>query len=91
MFNEWLVNTAIVIGWKHSYCLTCSCTFSDPRPLSDIDITNPCQFPVALGMEKGYIPDSSIWATSEATSARGAEYARLNVEYDPFKGYSGTV
>ena len=43
-----------------------------------IDITDPCRYPVAVGMEREYIPDDHIWATSETNIARGPSYARLN-------------
>lgn len=44
---------------------------------SQIDMTQPCQYPVAVGIEKGYIPDSNLWATSITNQARGPQYARL--------------
>jgi len=43
-----------------------------------IDITEPCRYPVAVGMEREYIPNKNIWATSETNNARGPQYARLN-------------
>ena len=43
-----------------------------------IDLTDPCRYPVAVGLEKEYIPDSSMWASSVASRGRGPEYARLN-------------
>ena len=49
---------------------------------TEIDITEPCRYPVAVGLEKEYIPDKNIWATSKTNIARGPEYARLN-------GYKG--
>ena len=47
-----------------------------------IDITEPCRYPVAVGIEKEYIPDQNIWATTQTNIARGPAYARLN-------GYKG--
>jgi len=44
---------------------------------AQIDITEPCRYPVAVGMEKEYIPDKNIWATSTTNIARGPQYARL--------------
>lgn len=45
-------------------------------------MTNPCRFPVAVGIEKEYIPSNNIWGTSQTNIARGPQYARLN-------GYKG--
>lgn len=42
-----------------------------------IDITQPCRYSVAVGIEKGYIPDKNLWATSQINTARGPQYARL--------------
>ena len=44
---------------------------------SVIDITEPCRYPVAVGIEKEYIPNHSLWATSQTNQARGPEFARL--------------
>jgi len=42
-----------------------------------IDMTSPCEYPVPVGLEKGYIPDENMWTTSEINSLRGARFARL--------------
>lgn len=42
-----------------------------------IDMTSPCQYPVPVGIEKGYIPDENIWTTSQINNLRGARFARL--------------
>jgi len=42
-----------------------------------INMTEPCQYPVPVGLEKDYIPDSNIWVTSQINAIRGAKYGRL--------------
>jgi len=42
-----------------------------------IDMTSPCEHPVPIGLEKGYIPDRNLWTTSQINALRGAQYARL--------------
>lgn len=42
-----------------------------------INMTEPCQYPVPIGLEKGYIPDGNIWVTSQINAIRGAKYGRL--------------
>ena len=42
-----------------------------------INMTEPCQYPVPVGLEKGYIPDVNIWATTQINAIRGARYGRL--------------
>ena len=44
---------------------------------SVIDITEPCRYPVAVGLEKEYIPDENMWASSQTNNARGPSYGRL--------------
>ena len=51
---------------------------------SVIDITQPCRYSVAVGIEKGYIPDKNLWATSKTNNARGPSYARL-------RGWKGDI
>ena len=42
------------------------------------DIMEPCRYPVFIGVEQEYIPDSSLWSTSNINSQRASKYARLN-------------
>lgn len=45
-------------------------------------MTEPCRYAVAVGIEKEYIPNKNMWATSSTNIARDAQYGRLN-------GYKG--
>lgn len=47
-------------------------------------MTEPCRYAVAVGIEKEYIPDKNMWATSSTNIARNAQYGRLN-------GYKGII
>jgi contactin associated protein-like 2 len=42
-----------------------------------IVMTDACQYPVPVGLEKNYIPDQNLWATSVTNRLRGPQYARL--------------
>jgi hypothetical protein len=60
------------------YCSTCA-EYNDTISTAGVGInmTEPCQYPVPIGLEKGYIPDSNIWVTSQINAIRGAKYGRL--------------
>ena len=63
----------MLLGPPSDLCVT----FSFPEEGS-IDITDPCRYPVAVGIEKEYIPDQNMWVTSMTNDQRAAHYARLN-------------
>lgn len=42
-----------------------------------INMTEPCQYPVPIGLEKDYVPNENIWVTTQINELRGAQYGRL--------------
>lgn len=55
-----------------------NCVVEINETAAGIDMTSPCQYPVPVGLEKGYIPDENMWATSQINPLRGAKFARLH-------------
>jgi len=43
----------------------------------EIVMTDACQYPVPVGLEKNYIPDKNLWTTSVTNQKRGPQFARL--------------
>lgn len=69
----------IVLRHSSGFLLLLCAVYNDTVSSAGIGInmTEPCQYAVPVGLEKGYIPDSNIWVTSSINSIRGARYGRL--------------